>query len=269
MQNRCALFGVSLAWLCAAPVAARAAPGSGWFVSLGAFDPKASTHIRLDVLNGQYGTNLNLEKDLDLLQRRVVPQATFGYRFTARSSLEFNYLDLRRTGYRAIDENIHYGGVSYPINTTVSTFSDVRTRFLLYRYTLLDNGPWALSFSAGLHATRFTIGLADNNTRVSNSADADVPLPVVGLRGFYHLGDWQLRAEAMYFKMTVNRLSGDLTDYTLSLSHTLIDGVSLELGYTDYVLRLQAERTNLTGNMQFAYQGPFLNLCYGCLQPLQ
>ena len=60
------------------------ADGYGWFVSLGAFDPKASTNIRLDAFNGEYGTNLHLESDLDLPQRRVVPQAVLGYRFTRR-----------------------------------------------------------------------------------------------------------------------------------------------------------------------------------------
>lgn len=250
------------------PVPAWASTASSWFVSLGAFDPKASTNIRLDVLNGKYGTNLHLESDLALPDRRVVPQAALGYRFSRRSSLEFNYFDLRRTGSRVIDENIVYGGVSYAFNTTVSTFSDVRTDSVQYRYAIVGDYPWALSVAAGVHATHFTVGLSDLNSGVSKSADAQAPLPLVGLRGLYDLHDWQLRAEAVYFKMTVNSIRGHLNDYTLSLAHTLGSGLSLELGYTYYVLALQAQRSDLTGNMRFAYQGPFLNLCYGCQTPL-
>lgn len=250
------------------PAMALAANGSGWFVSLGAFDPKASTNIRLDALSGQYGTNLHLESDLGLPQRRVVPQATLGYRFTPRVSLEFNYFDLRRSGSRVIDENITYGGVNYSFNTTVSTFADMRTDSLQFSYAVVDDYPWALSLMAGAHATHFTVGLSDLNSGVSRSADAQAPLPVVGLRGLYELRGWQLHAEAAYFRMTVNGIRGHLNRYTLSASHSLFDGVSLELGYTYYVLGLGAHRPDLSGNMRFAYQGPFLNLCYGCQAPL-
>lgn len=267
MRCRAALLRVAGLWLCAAPSLALAADGSGWFVSLGAFDPKASTNIRLDTRNGAYGTNLHLESDLDLPERRAVPQAALGYRFTRRSSLEFNYFDLRRSGSRVIDENITYGGVNYAFNTTVSTFSDVRTGALQFRYALVDDYPWGLSMAAGVHATHFTVGLSDLNSGVSKSADAQVPLPLVGLRGLYGWRGWQLRAEAVYFKMTVNNLRGHLNNYTLSAAHPLTAGLSLELGYNYYVLTVLAERAYLTGNMRFAYQGPFLNLCYGCQVP--
>ncbi|MGH8280947.1 MAG: hypothetical protein ACRERZ_02020 [Gammaproteobacteria bacterium] len=244
-----------------------AASQSGWFMSLGAFDPKASTNIRLDALNGQYGTNLHLESDLDLPQRRVVPQAALGYRFDRRASLEFNYFDLRRSGSRVIDENITYGGVNYAFNTTVSTFSDVRTDSLLYRYAIVADGPWNLSITAGVHATHFTVGLSDLNSGVSKSADAQTPLPVMGLRGLYDLRSWQFRSEAAYFEMTVNGVRGHLNRYTLSASHPVFDGLSLELGYMYYALALRAARPDLAGVMRFAYQGPFLNLCYGCQTP--
>jgi len=268
MRFHTALIAVAAWCLAAMPALAWAAEASGWFVSLGAFAPKASTNIRLDVLNGQYGTNLHLESDLGLPQRRVVPQATLGYQFTGRMSLEFNYFDLRRSGSRVIDENITYGGVNYLFHTTVSTFADMRTDSLQFRYALVDDYPWTLSLMAGAHATHFTVGLSDLNSGVSRSADAQAPLPVVGLRGLYELHGWQLHAEAAYFSMTVNDIRGHLNRYTLSAAHSLFDGVSLELGYTYYVLGLQAQRSYLTGNMRFAYQGPFLNLCYGCQAPL-
>lgn len=260
------LHNVLVAALCmaATPALAWAAEGSGWFLSLGAFDPRASTNIRLDMVNGGVGTNLHLESDLGLPQRRVVPQAAVGYRFNARSSLEFNFFDLRRSGSRVIDENITYGGVNYTLNDTVSTFSDVRTDSLQYRYAIVADYPWDLSITAGVHATHFTVGLSDLNNGVSKSADAQAPLPVLGLRGLYDLRAWQFRAEAAYFEMTVNGIRGHLNRYTLSASHPLTDGLSLELGYTYYVLALRAERSDLAGIMRFAYQGPFLNLCYGC-----
>ncbi|MDE2070277.1 MAG: hypothetical protein KGJ04_03295 [Gammaproteobacteria bacterium] len=268
MQHRPVLLGITAAWLCLAPLAALAANESGWFASLGAFDPKASTNIRLDVPQGAVGTNLHLESDLNLPRRRVVPQAALGYRFDARSSLEFNYFDLRRTGSRVIDENIVYGGVNYTLNTTVGTFTDVRTDSLLYRYAIVADYPWSLSLTAGVHATHFTVGLSDQNSGVSRAADAQAPLPVVGLRGLYDVHGWQFRSEASYFKMTVNGIRGHLNRYTLSALHPLIGGLSLELGYTYYALALQAERSDLTGYMRFVYHGPFLNLCYGCRTPL-
>jgi hypothetical protein len=268
MHRRHVFAGLTAACLFAAPSLALAAAGSGWFVSLGAFDPKASTNIRLDVQNGTLGTNLHLESDLDLPERRVVPQAVLGYHFNSRSSLEFNYFDLRRTGSRVIDKNITYGGVDYTFSTTVSTFTDVRTDSLQYRYTFIEGYPWALSVAAGVHATHFTIGLSDLNTGVSKAADTQIPLPLVGVRGLYDLHGWRFRAEAVYFEMTVNNVRGHLNDYTLSVSHPLAAGLSLELGYNYYVLALRAERSYLTGNMRFAYQGPFLNLCYGCQAPV-
>lgn len=268
MHDRHIFVGLVAVCLCGVSSAAWAADSSGWFVSLGAFDPKASTNIRLDAQNGVYGTDLHLESDLGLPDRRVVPQAMLGYRFTDRSSLEFNYFDLRRSGSLVIDKSITYGGVNYALQTTVSTFSDVRTDLLQYRYTFVDHYPWALSIVAGVHAAHFTLGLSDLNSGVSKSVDAQTPLPVVGLRGLYDLHGWQFRSEAAYFEMTVNGIRGHLNRYTLSVLHPLAGGLSLELGYTYYVLALEAERSDLTGRMRFAYQGPFLNLCYGCQTPL-
>ena len=252
------LFGLALTAQCLAA-------DSGWFVSLGAFAPKASTNIRVNAQNGTLGTDLHLETDLGLPDRRVVPQATFGYRFTARSSLEFSYFDLRRTGSRVIDENISYDGQNYQINTLVSTFSDSQTKFVQYRYTFLDTPGWKLSAAAGLHSTRFTLGLSDISTGESQSANATVPLPLVGLRALYDADGWRLHAEATYFSMRVNSIHGHLNDYTLGVARRLPYQLSAELGFTRFVLIMTAQRATLSGTGRFAYQGPFLTLCYGCL----
>ncbi|MGH8396762.1 MAG: hypothetical protein ACRETA_00765 [Gammaproteobacteria bacterium] len=243
-----------------------AAEPSGWFVRLGVFNPKVSTNIRLDALNGQLGTNLHLESDLDLPERRTVPQGALGYRFTPRSSLEFGYFDLRRNGSRAIDEDISYGGETYIINTVVSTFSDIRTEFIQYRYVFLDRDAWALSAIAGLHVTYFTLGLSDSSMGVSKSAEARAPSPLVGVQASYDLWNWRLQATAEYFKMTVNGLHGYLSNYAVSVSHRLPADLSVELGYQRDVLSVTAERRSFTGTARLAYQGPFLALCYRCMQ---
>lgn len=239
---------------------------SGWFVSLGAFDPKASTNIRLDAQNGQFGTDLHLESDLGLPERRTVPQVMLGYRFTRRASLEFGYFDLRRTGSRAIDKSISYGGETYTINTVVNTFSDSRTEFVQFRYAFVDQGPWTVSAMLGLQSTRFTLGLSDGSTGVSKSVDAQAPSPLVGVQGSYDLQGWRFQATAEYFKMTVNGLHGYLGNYAVSASHRLPAGLSVELGYQRDVLSVTADRTLFTGTVRLAYQGPFLALCYGCMR---
>ncbi|MGH8403273.1 MAG: hypothetical protein ACRESO_07735, partial [Gammaproteobacteria bacterium] len=161
-----------LAGLMALPSLSWAEEPPGWYVSLGVFDPKASTNIRLDAQNGRFGTNLHLESDLGLPERRTVPQATLGYRFTRHASLEFGYFDLRRTGSRVIDKSISYGGETYTLNTVVNTFSDSRTEFVQFRYAFVDQGPWTVSAMLGLQATRFTLGLSHSSTGLSKSADA-------------------------------------------------------------------------------------------------
>ncbi|MGH8278020.1 MAG: hypothetical protein ACRETQ_00410 [Gammaproteobacteria bacterium] len=224
----------------------------------------ASTALRVDALNGAIGTELNLERDLRLPDRRVIPDATAGWRFTRRSSLELNYIDLEREANNVIDRTLHYGGVDFTFNTTIRTFSDLRTASLIYRYKFVDAEAFSLSAHIGLHATRFAIGLSDQNTGASRSVDAQAPLPLAGLDAGFNAGAWRFNVEADYLKMTVNRIRGHLNKYTVSVMHPLGAGFSAELGYTTYVLSLFGRRSTFTGDLRYAYQGPFLNLCYGC-----
>lgn len=250
--------------LWALPPLAFADTPPAWFASLGAFASHASTDLRVDALDGAIGTDLNLERDLDLPERRVLPQLTAGLHFGERSSLEFNYIDLKRTGTNTIDKNINYEGVDFAINTTIRAYSDLRTASLVYRYKFLETAPLSLGVNVGLHATRFAIGLSDENTGVARSVDAQAPLPLVGLSASFNAGAWRFNAEADYLKMTVNRIRGHLNKYTVSVMHPLGAGFSAELGYTSYVLSLFGQRSVFTGDLRYAYQGPFLNLCYGC-----
>lgn len=264
MASHRSVGGLALLALCALPSLVFADAPPAWFLSAGAFDSHASTDIRVDALNGSIGTELNLERDLGLRARRVVPQLQAGLRFGRRSSLEFNYVDLRRSGATTIDDSVNYGGVDFAINTTIRTYSDLRTASLVYRYRFMDTAPVALGVNLGLHGTHFAIGLADNETGASRSVDAHAPLPLVGLSATFNAGSWKFNAEANYLKMTVNRVRGHLNKYTASVMHPLGAGFSAELGYTTYVLSLVGQRSVFTGDLRYAYQGPFLNLCYGC-----
>ena len=131
-----------------------------FYFGLGLYRPNMDTQIRVDdAQTGASGTLLNLERDLDLSDRKT--QTTFDahFRFAKRHALEFEHVKRSRVDETNIGFQIDYDGEIIGINEDVqSTFSTEVSR-LAYRFSFINSERMELSAALGLHVTDLKVGL--------------------------------------------------------------------------------------------------------------
>jgi hypothetical protein len=129
-----------------------------------------------------------------------------------------------------------------------------------------------LSASIGLHnlevSSILTAGASSNlgagGIDVSASAEADGPLPVIGLHGVWAFSDhFYLDAQAQFFTLELDEYDGSLQDYKVSFVWQPTKYVGVGLGYNDFVTRLRVDASRFTGRLRFGYGGPLAFITVG------
>jgi hypothetical protein len=227
-------------------------------VSLGAFLLTTDTTVRVDT-GGTRGTPIDLERDLGFGNRTSF-RADGYWRFLSRHKLRFMFFDQAREAARTISKQVVFNGVTYPINTQLSSRFDTQIAEAAYEYSFLRGEHYELSASAGLHDLSFKLSLAatGNNAGFSRSgrADANGPLPVVGLHYLWQFTpEWNLDALAQFFKITINPFSGDLEDYNVSLVYMPWKNFGAGLGWNEFITHLDVNSSSFDGRLSWRYGG--------------
>src|SRR5262249_50727724 len=146
------------------------------------------------------------------------------WRFKERHKLRLMYFDSKRHDTRVVDEDIQFRDTVFPVNVQVDTSFDTRIGELAYEYAFLRRERYELTGTIGIHNLRFgldlktTGGPSGGGVARGESANADGPLPVIGLRYIWRMADKvSLDAQAQFFKIKVDPYDGRLEDYTASV----------------------------------------------------
>ena len=90
----------------------------------------------------------------------------------------------------------------------------------------------------------------------AQTADADGPLPVIGLHGVWRLGDRLfLDGQAQFFKISVKPYDGRLEDYSASLVWMVLRHAGVGVGYNEFVTRVDVDANDFTGRLRWRYGG--------------
>jgi hypothetical protein len=227
-------------------------------ISAGTFFLDTSTRVRVDG-EASTGTEVNLGRDLGLgnVDRFRVDAY---WRFKERHKLRAMYFDTSQSGSRQITKEITFQDTTYPIDAEVSARFDTTVTELAYEYAFVRKETWELTGSFGLHNLKFKLGLsasgATQAASLSNSASADGPLPVLGLRGVWRITDsLYADAQAQFFKISVSPYDGRLEDYAASLVWQPLRHVAFGAGYNEFVTRLEVSGSRFKGDMRWRYGG--------------
>ena len=152
-----------------------------FFVSAGMYRPNMDTRIRVDDANtGISGTLLNLEKDLDLQDRKTQLTVDAHFRFAKRHAIEFEYVQLRRRDETSVGFVINYDDKVIDISEDILTTFETEVGRLAYRFSFLNNERTELSAALGLHVTDLRAGLnVVGEDEEFNDVTAPLPLVVV------------------------------------------------------------------------------------------
>ena len=231
-------------------------------VEIGAFQPAARTRARFDAFNGAIGTQIDLEDDLDLERRALLFDLTFAKQFRKRHLLAMEYFELRRTGDQRLTADITFGDEIFSLGTDVSSYFHTEVLRLSYAYSIVRSERKNIGFYAGVHLTRFTMGITSRRDAAPTDARSEVaettaPLPVIGLGGEWFWGDrWIFRGAAQIFRLAVSDYEGAIDHCQLAFEYAFRRRVAFGVGYDYFAIDVSKESQHFKGLAEFDFSGP-------------
>ena len=256
---------------CASTGAVAETPQDNFWGSLEYFYPTITSTVRIDATaTARPGSSIRLEDDLDLDDRKGTPYLGLGMRLGERWRLELEYYALKRTATKTISRQVDFGDVSFPVGAQLtSEFNSTIFRATGgYSFYKEPNAEAGVGF--GLHITDFTTQLSGQGTGVLTGAgfqreahDALVPLPTVGLYGSYKLTDMlMLRGRVDFLSLNYGDYDGRLINWLAALDWRFSKNVGAGVGYRYVDYRVDATKSDFTGEVKYAFKGPtiFVNM---------
>lgn len=229
-------------------------------ISLGTFLLDTSTELRIDGMAGN-GTEFDAERTLGLKDSDRFRVDGY-WRFADRHRLRVMYFDAKRSASRVLDTELVVGDTVFPVNGQIDSSFDTRVAELAYEYAFLKRDNYEVAASIGIHDLRFALDISAMQTAsgqpldLARTANANGPLPVIGLRGTWRLNDrFYLDGQAQFFKISLDPYDGRLEDYTLSVVWQAFKHVGLGVGYNEFVTRLDVSDDRFDGRLRWEYGG--------------
>lgn len=234
------------------------------WVRLGAFHPEIETTARIDTASGSViGTEFDFE-GLGLQRKKTLPTLLVGTRFGSAWRAEFEFFRLSRSGSRTLDAQITVDDTVYAASARLDS------RFVsdIYRlsggYSFIKTAQAELGAVAGLHITRFDIGLVGTGTVAGQSSSTatekrqqTVPLPTLGLYGALAFAPgWQATARADYFSLRRGGYDGRLVNAQANVLYRFTRQVALGAGWRIDDYEVSAERSAFRGRLEYRFTGP-------------
>jgi len=269
IQVRCVTAAILAVWSVAASAEM---PQDRFWGGLEYFYPTISSTARIDATaTARPGTEIKLEDELALSDRKGTPYVDLGMRLGENWRIEFEYYSLKRDATKTTTRQIDWGDTSFPIGATLSTKFDSTVYRLTGGWSFIKNQQAEVGVSLGLHVTDFKTQVSGQGTGTAGvgfqreAQDALVPLPTIGLYGTYMFTpQLALHGRLDYLSLKYNDYDGRLTNLMASLDWRFAKNFGVGIGYRYVDYRLEATKTDFNGEVQYKFQGPtiFLNAAF-------
>ena len=230
-------------------------------VSLGVFVNDRESTTTVGIQGGRSGTEVDLEKDLDMDRSDTVFRLDGYYRFSDTHRIDFSAFDLSRSSNKSLDFDIDWGGANYPAGTTVDSSLDLNIYKLAYTWSFVKRDKGYLGVTGGIYIADMDLLMAVENSGELSGGGVTAPLPVIGVRGEYQFSDkWSLRASGEFFALEYNDFDGSLTDLYVGVDYQLFDNAAIGAGLNSVQLDLGVDAPSLSGDVDWKYSGGLLFL---------
>jgi opacity protein-like surface antigen len=230
-----------------------------------------NSSLRADGSQGNIGTEVDFEDDLDLAANQALPAIELGWRINDDWVLQGQYYSLGRRTNATLDREIIVGDTVYPVNGMVTAGFDSD----VYRFTignlLIQREKLEIGVGIGLHGTDFTVfvegegsvtGQANRFRQEGRSIFA--PLPTIGA-----FGQWEpaerltLSGRFDWLSLTVDDYNGRLINAEAAVAYRLIKNLDAGVAYRYVDYRLRVNQDNWTGRVRYQFSGPSVFLRVG------
>ena len=230
-------------------------------ISVGVFVTDRDTKTRIDGETPGSGTPVEVENDLGFDKSDSVFRVDAYYRFNDKHRIDVSVFDLSRSASKQIEKEIDWNDTVYPVETTIESALDLSIYKLAYTWSLLRAERGYLGVTAGLYVADIGTLLSAEASALSSSGRVTAPLPVIGLRGQYDLGDkWTLRGSAEVFALEYGDYSGSLYDVYAGIDYQLTRHVALGVGVNSVRINVGITKPSLDGDLIWRYDGGLLFL---------
>jgi hypothetical protein len=225
--------------------------------SLGGFLLETDTTIRVD--GEARGSEIDAGRDLGLQDADRFRLDAY-WRMTPRQKLRLMYFDTRADGTRTIDEEIDFGDDVYPVDATVTGKVKTTVLSLAYEFDFLQRENWELGGTFGIHNLKFETSLSGEingqAAAIESSAEANGPLPVLGLHGIYRFNDkFYLDYGLQFFKISFDVYDGSVTDANISGVWQFSEHWGVGAGWNQFRTKLEVDGDRFDGELQWEYGG--------------
>jgi hypothetical protein len=257
--------------ICAA--ALLALPGTGhaqtlddkYWIEISGFWPDVDSQVKVaNVNHPNIATDIDLESDLSLADRKVVPAVQAGVRL-GHFVIAGEYYSLHRSGSRIIGRNITFDDVTYGVGAQVGSEFNSDIYRLTVGYDIVKKDDVELGLALGGHITNFEValrgqGLVDGATIVSTEARRKsvlAPLPTVGAYGAVRLVPrLMLTGRVDWLQLKIDDYKGRLWNFQAELNYRLFKNVGIGVMYRYVDYHLDANKEKWTGSMSYKFNGP-------------
>ena len=228
-------------------------------ILLGAFITDRDTETRLDSDTGD-GTDLDLENDLGFETSTSVARLGGYYWFGDRSRLDVSYFDLSRDASKRIQETIEFGDKTFNVNTVVTAENDLSIYKIDYTWAALNRDRGYLGLVGGFYIGEMGMSLSEPTLGTAKSESVTAPLPVIGLRGDYAVGDhFTLRGAMQWFGIEVDDVSGTLRDMYFGADYGFGKRMAVGLAYNKVAMGIEVDKpSGFNGRVDWGYDGYLL-----------
>jgi hypothetical protein len=232
-------------------------------ILLGAFITDRATETRLDSDNGE-GTDLDLESDLGFEGSTSVARLGGYFWVKPRGRLDVSIFDLSRDAQKRIDETIEFGDRTFNINTVITSENDLRIYKIDYTWAPINRERGYLGLIGGLYVADVGMSLSEPTLGTAESKDLTAPLPVIGLRGDYYLGDhFTLRGAMQWFGIDTGDVDGTLRDMYFGADYGFGKRMAVGLAYNKVSMGIRAQDAGgFQGLVDWGYDGYLLYFKY-------
>ena len=225
--------------------------------SLGGFLLSTDTTIRVD--GEAAGTEIDGGRDLGLQDADRFRLDAY-WRMTPRQKLRLMYFDTRADGTRVIDHEIDFGDTVYPVDAELHGEIKTTVLSLQYEFDFWQGENYELGGTFGIHNLKFETGLSGTvngqSGAIESSAEANGPLPVLGLHGVYRFNDkFYLDYGVQFFKISFDIYDGSVTDANISGVWQFSEHWGVGAGWNQFRTKLEVDGDKFDGELKWEYGG--------------
>ncbi|HEX6018609.1 MAG TPA: outer membrane beta-barrel protein [Burkholderiaceae bacterium] len=240
-------------------------PQDRFWAGLEYFYPTISSTAHIDATaTARPGTSISLEDELDLSDRKGTPYVNLGMRLGENWRLEFEYYSLKRTAAKTLGRQIEWGDTTFPVGANLESKFDSTIYRITGGWSWLKTQQAEAGIGFGLHITDFKTQLSGQGTGILTGTgfqreahDALVPLPTVGLYGSYAVAPQvTLRGRVDFLSLKYQDYDGRLMNWMAAVDWRFAKNVGIGAGYRYVDYKLEATKSDFTGEVRYKFKGP-------------